>query len=93
MSKLYTTKRVSGNRAGRVESLGATKLEDWDRRIYRNIWLGESNAECHTIGAVTLLILATAGMAVKLAKVDGGDSVPSCTPRSEALATFVVALY
>ena len=32
-------------------------------------------------------------MAEKLANREGGDSVPSCTPRSEGLTTLVVALY
>ena len=49
------------------------------------------SAHCH--GVVTLRTVCTAGTAANPANREGGDSVPSCTPRREGATTFVVALY
>lgn len=44
---------------------------------YRNICLGESRALAHDLIVVTLLILASAGILVKLANWDGGLLTPA----------------
>lgn len=49
---------------------------------YRNIWLGDNIWECQSMGRVTLWLRETAGIAVKLAKWDGGETVVSCRPKT-----------